>query len=63
MSNRKPAAGGPGTREERLAAALRANLRRRKAAARAGVDDHDEDGNPPKPADSHKDSRPSGRRS
>jgi hypothetical protein len=60
MAERKPSAGRPRTRDERLAAALRANLRRRKAAARDRRDGSAEGGNPPEPKDSPDRSGPSG---
>ncbi len=63
MTDRKPSDGGPKTREERLAAALRANLRRRKASAHTRREEPAETGNPPKLAESLENSGPSGRRS
>ena len=47
MTDRKPSDGGPGTREQRLAAALRANLRRRKAASSRRPADDAERGKAP----------------
>ena len=41
---RKPDAEGPASREDRLGAALRANLARRKAQARARADSHEGSG-------------------
>jgi hypothetical protein len=62
MTDRKPSPDGPGTREQRLAAALRANLRRRKAAARGRPVDDSERGKAPETEESPGKSGPSGRR-
>ncbi len=63
MTGRKPSDGGLKTREERLAEALRANLRRRKAVSRARPDDGGEDETARKPADLPQKPGPSDRRS
>ena len=63
MTGRKPSDQEPKTREKRLAEALRANLRRRKAASRVGPDDAESAGKAPNPRDSTEESGPSGRRS
>ncbi len=60
MTDAKPAADRPRTREQRLAEALRANLRRRKAARRQ---DEAAPGQAPEPAGSPDESGPSDRRS
>ncbi len=62
MTGRKPSDGGPSTREQRLAEALRANLRRRKAASRVRPEGGTEGGAAPEPADMPGKSKPSGRR-
>jgi hypothetical protein len=63
MTGRKPTGDGHKTREERLAAALRANLRRRKAAARAPTLGDNETGKAQNSADFRDKPGPFGRRS
>ncbi len=63
MAGRKPSDGEPKTREERLAEALRANLRRRKAASRARREGGAADEPAPQDDDLPRESGPSGRRS
>ena len=63
MTGRKPTGDGHETREERLAAALRANLRRRKAAALARSLGDNETGNAPDSADLRDKPEPSDHRS
>ena len=62
MTDRKPSDGRPVTREQRLAAALRANLSRRKAASRARPQDTAEAGNMPESVDFRDKSGPPRRR-
>ena len=63
MSTGKPSGGRSRTREERLAEALRANLRRRKAAARDRRDEPPEAGQAPEAIDSIDESETNGSRS
>lgn len=63
MTGRKPSDDRPRTREDRLAEALRANLRRRKAASRARPQADATGEKAPKSGDSPGESGPSGRRS
>ena len=60
MTSRKPSDEVTRTRELRLAEALRANLRRRKAASRVRRQDDGEGGSAPKPEQSPDKSGPSG---
>jgi hypothetical protein len=62
MTSRKPSNGGQKTREQRLAEALRANLRRRKAASRALGESDADRGDSPQTTDSPDESKPASRR-